>query len=92
MITRRQYILSLLFGTGLIGLRSLVTGLPAGFFLSLRRALGATTPTSCAAKDKAQFIVFFTSGNGDPINSSVPGTYLDPLIVHSSDPSMAPTT
>jgi hypothetical protein len=91
MITRRQTLLSLLFGTGLIGLRSLVTGLPAGFFLSPRRALGAATPASCAAKDKAQFIVFFTSGNGDPVNSSVPGTYVDPLIVHSADPSMAPT-
>ena len=92
MITRRQTILSLLFGTGLIGLRSLVTGLPAGFFFGSRRAFGASTPPACAAKDKAQFIIFFTSGNGDPVNASVPGTYLDPLIVHSSDPSMAPTT
>jgi len=89
MITRRESLLSLLFGSGWVGLRALATGLPAAFLLNPRRALAGP---SCTAADKAQFIVFSTSGNGDPINASVPGTYLDPLVVHSSDPTMAPTS
>src|SRR5260370_34112105 len=89
MITRRNALLSTLFGTGLVGLRALATGLPASFLLDPRRALAAVPPP-CGAKDKAQFIIFNTSGQGDPINASVPGTYEDPLIVHSPDPAMAP--
>ena len=46
----------------------------------------APSGPSCA-QSKAQYIIFSTSGNGDPINASVPGTYDDPAIVHSPDPS-----
>ncbi len=91
MITRRESILTTLFGGGLVGLRALATGLPASFLMNPRRALAAGTLAACASADKAQFIVFNTSGAGDPINASVPGTYEDPLIVHSADPAMAPT-
>jgi hypothetical protein len=45
----------------------------------------------CSAADKAQYIIFHTSGAGDPINANVPGTYDDPMIAHSADPAMAPT-
>jgi hypothetical protein len=91
MITRREAILSTLFGSGLIGLRALATGLPASLLLNPRRALAGTLP-ACVSKDKAQYVIFNTSGGGDPINASVPGTYDDPNIVHSLDPSMAPTS
>jgi hypothetical protein len=90
MITRRQAIVSTLFGTGLVGLRALSTGLPTSFLLSPRRALADNTMPTCAARDKAQFVIFNTSGGGDPINASVPGTYEDPNIVHSPDPALAP--
>ena len=43
----------------------------------------------CVAAAKAQYVIFCTSGNGDPINANVPGTYDDPQIVHSMDPTMA---
>src|SRR5436190_5674051 len=89
LITRRNAILATLFGAGYVGLRSLATGLPASFLLGPRRALAAGMPAACAAPDKAQFIIFNTSGTGDPINASVPGTYEDPNIVHSPDPAMA---
>jgi len=92
MITRREAILSTLFGTGYVGLRALATGLPASFLLNPRRALAATTPPACATPEKAQFIIFNTSGGGDPINASVPGTYEDANIAHSLDPTMAPTS
>jgi hypothetical protein len=91
MLTRRQALLSTLFGGGMIGLRALATGLPASFLLNPRRALADLPPSGCADPSKAQFIIFNTSGQGDPINASVPGTYDDPNVVHSLDPSMAPT-
>ena len=88
--SRRQLLLSTLFGAGAIGLRALATGLPAAFLLKPRKAL-ADLPTMCANKDKAQYIIFATSGSGDPINANVPGTYTDTNIAHSLDPMMAPT-
>jgi uncharacterized protein DUF1501 len=91
MITRRQGIMSMLFGGGLLGLRAIATGLPASFLLNPRRALAATPTPSCGANTKAQYIILNTSGNGDPLNASVPGTYEDPNIAHSLDPAMAPT-
>jgi hypothetical protein len=91
MITRRQAILSTLFGSGMLGLRALATGLPVSLLLDPRRALAGSMPPPCSSKDKAQFIIFNTSGAGDPINASAPGTYDDPNIVHSQDPSMAPS-
>jgi hypothetical protein len=90
MLTRRQALISTLFGAGAVGLRALATGLPASLLLNPRRAL-ADIPEGGPCPTKAQFIIFNTSGNGDPINASVPGTYDDPNIVHSLDPAMAPT-
>lgn len=90
-ITRRQTLLSALFGAGYVGLRALATGLPASFLLDPRRALAATPAPACATPGKAQFIILATSGNGDPINANVPGTYDDPNIAHPTDPAMQKT-
>ena len=91
MITRREALLSSLFGAGYVGLRALATGLPASLLLRPRVALAdPSASTMCAAQSKAQFVIFNTSGAGDPINASVPGTYEDTKIVHSLDPTMAP--
>jgi hypothetical protein len=89
-LSRREAILTTLFGAGAVGLRALATGLPASLLLNPRRAL-ADMPLTCKDASKAQFIILSTSGNGDPINASVPGTYEDPAIIHSADPGMAPT-
>jgi hypothetical protein len=95
MITRREAIYSTLFGAGMVGLRALATGLPASLLVNPRKALAAATGAAGACTGdlatKAQFIIWNTSGNGDPINASVPGTYGDANIVHSADPSMAAT-
>lgn len=88
MISRREAIFSTLFGTGYVGLRALATGLPASLLLNPRKALA--DGSMCTAQDKAQYIIFNTSGSGDPINANVPGTYDDPKITHSADPTMAP--
>ncbi len=93
IISRRKALMSTLFGAGYVGLRALATGIPASVLLKGHRAVAATgaTAATCGDKSKAQFIIFNTSGNGDPINANVPGTYDDPLITHSKDPTMAPT-
>ncbi len=91
MISRRDALLSTLFGSGYVGLRALATGLPASLLLRPRTALAAPS-AMCVAPDKAQYIIFNTSGAGDPINANVPGTYEDTKIAHSADPSMAPTS
>lgn len=90
-LTRRQALMSALFGSGYLGLRALATGLPMSFLLNPRRALAATPAPLCADKTKAQYIIMTTSGQGDPINANVPGCYLDPMITHSADPTMAAT-
>jgi hypothetical protein len=90
MITRRHALMSTLFGAGFVGLRTLATGLPVSFLLNPRKAL-ADVPQGCPAGVAPQYIVLSTSGNGDPINANVPGTYDDPNIAHSTDPTMAAT-
>jgi Protein of unknown function (DUF1501) len=92
MMNRRQALLSTLFGAGYVGLRALATGLPAAFLLDPRRALAQQAAPCPGSSSGAQYIIFSTSGSGDPINASVPGTYEDPSIVHSQDPTMAPTS
>jgi hypothetical protein len=91
MITRRQGLKTTLFGAGLVGLRALATGLPPSFLLNPRRAFAEGAVPVCGSNAKAQYIIFNTSGQGDPINASVPGTYEDANIVHSTDMSMMAT-
>jgi Protein of unknown function (DUF1501) len=93
-ISRRQALMTTLFGAGAVGLRSLATGLPAAFFLNPRKAMAA----GCPDPSKAQYFVLATSAAGDPIGMNAPGTYVDdnPALagfVHASpsDGSMAPT-
>jgi hypothetical protein len=94
-ITRRDAVLKLLFGAGMIGLRSLATGIPASILLNPRRALAGDAGEEEGGVVKppgptgAQFVIFASSGSGDPVNCNAPGTYDDPNIGHPSDPSMA---
>jgi hypothetical protein len=92
-VTRRNVLMSTLFGAGYLGLRSLATGIPAAVLMKGSRALAADA--SCAAQSKAQFIILATSGNGDPINANAPGTYASSgpvaTIAHNPDPTMAAT-
>lgn len=69
-LTRREALLSALFGGSYLGLRSLATGLPVAF---LANPLRADTCSIDAAK--AQFIIMSTSDSGDPMNCNMPGTY-----------------
>jgi hypothetical protein len=88
--SRREALLSGLFGAGWIGLRALATGLPIAVLARPREAFADDAGVSCFAPSKAQYIILSTSGSGDPVNGSVPGTYDDPKILHPLDPTMAP--
>src|SRR5438105_1441664 len=88
-ITRRDAILTGLFGAGWVGLRALATGLPLSLIANPRRAL-ADGSFACFDKSKAQYLILSTSGGGDPLNANVPGAFDNPNIVHPMDPAMAP--
>lgn len=85
--TRRQLLTNALCGAGLWGLRSLATGIPAAYLMNPRRAFATPAPAV-----KPQFIILSSSGDGDPIGTNAPGTYLDPNVVHPMNSSMTPTT
>lgn len=84
-ISRRNILLSTLFGAGAVGLKSFATGLPLSSFLPIKEAKAADPP----ACTKPQYVLLLTSGQGDPLNANVPGTYEDPGIYHPADPLMA---
>lgn len=89
-ITRRDAILKGLFGAGMVGLRSLATGIPISMLLRPLEAR-ADDAYTCSTKDRAQYLILSASANGDPLNANVPGTFDDPDIIHSPDPQMAKT-
>jgi hypothetical protein len=93
-VNRRKVLMSSLFGAGYVGLRSLVTGIPAAVLLGGRDAL-ADAAATCGDQSKAQFIILSTSSSGDPINANAPGTYgtdARSTIVHNPDPTLMPQT
>jgi Protein of unknown function (DUF1501) len=66
--TRRKLLKSAVFGAGLVGLRSLATGLPKAWILGERVAH--------AADVSPQYLILATSGNGDPLNANAPGSFV----------------
>lgn len=93
-LCRRALLQRFLFGSGMVGLRSLMSGLPIEMLLHPRRALAAiddAAPISRAAGAAPQFLLMSTSQAGDPVNCNAPGTYDDSGIGHATDPLMAAT-
>lgn len=89
--TRRRLLTRTLFGAGLVGLRSLATGIPIAILANPRKGLAAAIAEGPAQPARPQYVILSTSGDGDPMGCNVPGTYADPAILHPSMPSMAPT-
>ncbi len=90
-LTRRRLLLGALLGSGMWGLRSLATGIPVPLLRNPRRALRQPTVEKMAGP-APQYIIFNTSGDGDPLNANCPGSYVNSMVGHPTDPSMAPTT
>src|SRR3569623_2541 len=92
--SRRSILKSSLFGAGLLGLRSLATGIPTKILAKGPLALADGTVDARTDASKAQFLILATSGSGDPLNANAPGTYgTGPLatIAHTQDPTMVAT-
>ena len=88
--SRRRLLMGTLFGSGLLGLRSLATGIPMAILANPRQALAVPPPVP-SRPHAAQYIILSTSADGDPLSCNAPGTYLNPDLVHPSAPAMAPT-
>ena len=73
-LSRRKLLLETLFGAGMLGLRSLATGIPIAVLANPRKAVAQTVP-SCS-NPAAQYILLSSSVDGDPLNANVPGMYL----------------
>src|SRR5262249_17889788 len=73
---------------GMIGLRSLATGIPAAILANPRRASAQTV--GCSSNPSAQYLLLSSSGDGDPLNANVPGMYTIPDIAHPLDAAMTP--
>jgi hypothetical protein len=86
--TRRNMLKSALFGTGLLGLRSLATGLPMAALLGGRIGEVNAEDDLTAAP---QSLVLFSSSAGDPFNANAPGCYGVNGVYNNPHPEMAPT-
>ena len=80
--TRRRVLQSALFGAGLVGLKSLATGLPLSWFRGGVVQAAEPAPPS--------FLILATVNSGDPFNANVPGAFVAGT-EHGSDPGLAPT-
>ena len=58
MLSRRDAVLRLLFGAGLVGLRSLASGIPASILLDPRRAMAAGEGGTPPAAKTPQFVIY----------------------------------
>lgn len=92
VFTRRNALLSALFGSGYLGLKAVATGLPAWFLANPRRATAADLACAIEARENLQYLIMNVSSMGDPISCNCPGTYDGDAAaaIHPDDPSMAP--
>ena len=73
-ISRREGLLTALFGTGYIGLRALATGLPTWYLMNPRRATAQDLQCAITAKQNLQYLIMSASSMGDPLNCNCQGT------------------
>jgi hypothetical protein len=90
-ITRRDGLLTALFGTGYIGLRALATGLPTWYLLNPRRATAQDLQCAINAKQNLQYLILSASSMGDPLNCNCPGTYEATDIIHPTQTEVEAT-
>jgi hypothetical protein len=102
-LLRRDALVAALFGGGMLGLRSIATGLPVSLLANPRKVLADMQGQTCTGTAaKAQYIILNTLSTGDPIGCDAPGTYDDPTtginlsgVAHpgaAAFPMMAPTS
>src|SRR5579862_9779863 len=90
-MTRRESLLTALFGTGMVGLRALATGLPAWYLLNPRAATAQQLQCAIQAQANLQYLIVSTSSMGDPVNCNCPGTYEISAVIHPQQAEVAAT-
>lgn len=65
-LDRRQILINAMTASSGLALRSLLTGIPITFLTHRAMAAG-----------EARYLVYSSSGSGDPMNANVPGTYME---------------
>ena len=92
VLTRRNALLSGLFGSGYLGLKAIATGLPAWFIANPRSATAADLECVIQSKENLQYLIMNVSSMGDPISCNCPGTYEGDAAaaIHPDDKTMAP--
>lgn len=92
VFTRRNALLSGIFGSGYVGLKAIATGLPAWFVANPRKATAADLACAIDARENLQYLIMNVSSMGDPISCNCPGTYDGDAAaaIHPDDASMAP--
>ncbi len=93
LFTRRNALLTGLFGTGYVGIRAMATGLPAWFVANPQKATAQELACAIDAKENLQYLVVSVSSMGDPISCNCPGTYDGEAAaaIHPMDATMAAT-
>lgn len=95
LVTRRNALLTGLFGTGYIGLRAMATGLPVWFLANPRKATAQDLACAVNARENLQYLIVSVASAGDPVNCNCPGTYEDAgpdaaTAIHPEQAEMAP--
>jgi hypothetical protein len=93
VFTRRNALLTGLFGTGYVGLRAMATGLPAWFVADPSKATAQDLACAIQARENMQYLIVSVSSMGDPIGCNCPGTYEGEAAaaIHPEDATMAAT-
>jgi len=93
LLTRRNALLTGLFGSGFIGLKAVATGLPAWFIANPSKATAQDLACAIAARENLQYLIVSVSSMGDPIGCNCPGTYEGDAAaaIHPEDATMAAT-
>ena len=100
LLTRRNALLTGLFGSGYVGLKAMATGLPAWFIANPKLATAQSLDCAINASENLQYLIVSASSMGDPISCNCPGTYSGgaandvaaaAAAIHPDDATMAPT-
>jgi hypothetical protein len=92
LFTRRNALLTGLFGSGYVGLKAMATGLPAWFISNPGKATAQDLECAIEARENLQYLIVSASSAGDPMSCNCPGTYdgAAAAAIHPEDPTMAP--
>ena len=92
-VTRRQTLLTALFGTGYVGLRALATGLPAWFVSKPTAASADELACAIDAKENLQYLVVSAPrARATSISCNCPGTYDASAVIHPAQAEFAATS